>query len=82
MPPTGQTSWSRKSTPTRSSLSPFYKPSHEDLRVQAVYDTALVFTKGAQELHDTLKTLEAMAARPTTPSNSRSCFSFSKTSGS
>jgi phospholipid/cholesterol/gamma-HCH transport system substrate-binding protein len=45
-------------------LSPFYKPSHEDLRVQAVYDTALVFTKGAQELRDTLKTLEAMAARP------------------
>jgi phospholipid/cholesterol/gamma-HCH transport system substrate-binding protein len=46
-------------------LSPFYKPSHEDLRVQAAYDTALVFTKGAQELRDTLKTMEAMAARPT-----------------
>ena len=37
------------------------------LRVQAVYDTALVFTKGAQELHDTLKTIEIMAARPATP---------------
>jgi phospholipid/cholesterol/gamma-HCH transport system substrate-binding protein len=48
-------------------LSPFYKPSHEDLRVQGVYDTALVFTKGAQELRDAVKTLEAMAARPTTP---------------
>ena len=33
-------------------LSPFYKPSTEDLRVQAVYDTAQVFSKGAQELHD------------------------------
>jgi len=47
-------------------LTPFYKPSHEDLRVQAVYDTALVFTKGAQELRDSLKTLEAMSARPAT----------------
>ena len=32
-------------------LSPFYKPSNDDLRVQAVYDTAQVFTKGAQELN-------------------------------
>jgi phospholipid/cholesterol/gamma-HCH transport system substrate-binding protein len=47
-------------------LSPFYKPSHEDLRVQSVYDTALAFTKGAQELRDSVKTLEAMAARPAT----------------
>jgi len=47
-------------------LSPFYKPNHEDLRVQAVYDTALVFTKGAQELSDALKTLQAMSARPAT----------------
>jgi phospholipid/cholesterol/gamma-HCH transport system substrate-binding protein len=45
-------------------LSPFYKPSHEDLRVQGVYDTALVFTHGAQELHDAVKTLEAMMGRP------------------
>jgi phospholipid/cholesterol/gamma-HCH transport system substrate-binding protein len=48
-------------------LSPFYKPSHEDLRVQSAYDTALVFTKGASELRDAVKTLEAMAARPTSP---------------
>jgi len=47
-------------------LSPFYKPSHEDLRVQSAYDTALVFTKGAQELRDAVKTLETMAARPAT----------------
>jgi phospholipid/cholesterol/gamma-HCH transport system substrate-binding protein len=48
-------------------LSPFYKPNHEDLRVQAVYDSALVFTKGAQELNDATKTLQAMSGRPATP---------------
>jgi phospholipid/cholesterol/gamma-HCH transport system substrate-binding protein len=48
-------------------LSPFYKPNHEDLRVQAVYDMVLVYTKGAQELHDSVKTLEAMSSRPATP---------------
>jgi phospholipid/cholesterol/gamma-HCH transport system substrate-binding protein len=48
-------------------LSPFYKPSHEDLRVQGVYDTALVFTHGAQELRDSVKTLETLLARPGTP---------------
>ena len=48
-------------------LSPFYKPNHEDLRVQAVYDMVLVFTKGAQELNDAIKTLQAMSARPATP---------------
>jgi phospholipid/cholesterol/gamma-HCH transport system substrate-binding protein len=47
-------------------LSPFYKPSHEDLRVQAVYDAALVFTHGAQELRDAIKTLETLSARQTT----------------
>jgi phospholipid/cholesterol/gamma-HCH transport system substrate-binding protein len=45
-------------------LSPFYKPNHEDLRVQSVYDTALVFTHGAQELRDAVKTLDTMSARP------------------
>jgi phospholipid/cholesterol/gamma-HCH transport system substrate-binding protein len=48
-------------------LSPFYKPSSEDLRVQAVYDSALVFTHGAQELLDAAKTLESMQARAYTP---------------
>jgi phospholipid/cholesterol/gamma-HCH transport system substrate-binding protein len=48
-------------------VTPFYKPSHEDQRVQAAFDTALLFTKGAQELHDTLKTIEIMAARPSSP---------------
>lgn len=45
-------------------LSPFYKPTNEDLRVQQVYDTAQVFTKGAQELADAAKTLETLSARP------------------
>ena len=44
-------------------LSPFYKPTPEDVRVQAVYDTAQVFTKGAQELNDLVKTLDAMQGR-------------------
>jgi phospholipid/cholesterol/gamma-HCH transport system substrate-binding protein len=48
-------------------LSPFYKPSHEDLRVQAVFDTAQIFAKGASELHDAIKKLELMSARPATP---------------
>jgi phospholipid/cholesterol/gamma-HCH transport system substrate-binding protein len=48
-------------------LSPFYKPSHEDLRVQAVFDTAQIFTQGAKELHDTIKTLNLIVARPATP---------------
>jgi phospholipid/cholesterol/gamma-HCH transport system substrate-binding protein len=48
-------------------LSPFYKPTPEDTRVQTVYDTAQVFTKGAQELNDMVKTLEAMQARAQTP---------------
>jgi phospholipid/cholesterol/gamma-HCH transport system substrate-binding protein len=43
-------------------LSPFYKPSKEDLRVQAAFDAAQVFAKGAQELNDTVKTIETMHA--------------------
>ena len=53
-------------------LSPFYKPTPEDIRVQTVYDTAQVFTKGAQELHDLVKTLDAMQARPRPRPSSRS----------
>lgn len=48
-------------------LSPFYKPSNEDLRVQAVYDTAQVFSKGAQELHDAAKTLDVLLSRASSP---------------
>ncbi len=48
-------------------LSPFYKPSREDLRIEGAYDTALVFSKGAQELRDATKTLETLATRTTDP---------------
>jgi phospholipid/cholesterol/gamma-HCH transport system substrate-binding protein len=48
-------------------LSPFYKPTPEDTRVQVAYDTAQVFTKGAQELNDSIKRLDALQARATTP---------------
>jgi phospholipid/cholesterol/gamma-HCH transport system substrate-binding protein len=48
-------------------LSPFYKPTPEDTRVQVVYDTAQVFTQGAQELHDLMKTYDAVLARAQTP---------------
>jgi phospholipid/cholesterol/gamma-HCH transport system substrate-binding protein len=48
-------------------LSPFYKPNHEDLRVGVVYDTVLVYTKGAQDLHDAIKTLDSITSRPGSP---------------
>lgn len=48
-------------------LSPLYKPTPEDTRVQIVYDRAQVFTKGAQELNDAIKRLENMQAQATTP---------------
>ncbi len=48
-------------------LSPFYKPSKEDLRVEAAFDMAQVFAKGAQELNDTVKTIEIMQAQAKSP---------------
>jgi len=48
-------------------LSPLYRPTPEDLRVQGVYDATQVFTKGAQELNDALKTLDAVMAKAATP---------------
>jgi phospholipid/cholesterol/gamma-HCH transport system substrate-binding protein len=48
-------------------LSPFYKPGPEDLRAQSAFDTAQAFVKAAQELNDSLKTLDALLARATTP---------------
>ncbi|QEH36760.1 mce related protein [Aquisphaera giovannonii] len=48
-------------------LSPFYKPNNEDLRVQAVYDAAQVWTKGAQEFNDAVKELAAVQAQAKTP---------------
>lgn len=41
-------------------LSPFYKPKPDDIRAQAVIDTARVFMKGAKELGDLVKTMEGM----------------------
>ncbi len=49
-------------------VTPFYKPSHEDQRVQAVFDMTVMFSpRVRRNLHDTLKTLEVMAARPASP---------------
>lgn len=50
-------------------LSPFYKPTAADIQVQAAYDSAQIFVKGAKELSDAVATLEAMQARPMTPEN-------------
>jgi phospholipid/cholesterol/gamma-HCH transport system substrate-binding protein len=50
-------------------LSPFYKPTPADIQVQAAYDSAQIFVKGAKELHDAVETLEAMRARPQTAEN-------------
>lgn len=50
-------------------LSPFYKPTPEDIRVQAAYDSAQVFVKGAKELSDAVTTLETLQAQPMTPEN-------------
>ncbi len=48
-------------------LSPFYKPNKEDLRIEGTYSTALAFSKGAQELRDAARTLEALAGRTADP---------------
>jgi phospholipid/cholesterol/gamma-HCH transport system substrate-binding protein len=50
-------------------LSPFYKPTPEDVHVQAAYDSAQVFVKGAKELHDAVATLEALQKQPMTAEN-------------
>lgn len=48
-------------------LSPLYKPSAEDVRVQTVYDMAQIFSKGAQELNDATKKLATLQATAKTP---------------
>ena len=50
-------------------LSPFYKPTAADIQVQAAYDSAQIFVKGAKELNDAVATLEAMRSRPMTAAN-------------
>jgi len=48
-------------------LSPLYKPTPEDVRVQGVYDSAQVFASAAQKLDDAAKTLATMQSKPNTP---------------
>ena len=48
-------------------LSPFYKPTPEDIRTQAVGDTARLFVKGARELSDIVKSLDSMKGMAQTP---------------
>lgn len=45
-------------------LSPLYKPTAEDVRVQSVYDSAQVFASAAQKLDDAARTLAAMQSQP------------------
>ena len=47
-------------------LSPFYKPTPEDLRAQGVHDMAQSFMIGAKELSDAVKTLNGMQGRQMT----------------
>jgi phospholipid/cholesterol/gamma-HCH transport system substrate-binding protein len=48
-------------------LSPLYKPTPEDIRVQSVYDSAQVFANGAMKLDDAIKTLELLQSKPNSP---------------
>ena len=78
MPQTGQQARAEDlRQPVRA--QPVLQADHEDLRVQAVYDTALVFTKGAQELHDAVKTLETMAARTDDPQQQQEILQLQQT---
>lgn len=45
-------------------LSPFYKPTKEDVKAQEVYDAANTFMLGAKELSDTIASLKAMQTKP------------------
>jgi len=45
-------------------LSPLYKPTPEDVRVQSVYDIAQVFSGAATKLDDAARTLATLQNRP------------------
>ena len=45
-------------------LSPLYKPTPEDVRVQSVYDSAQVFAEAAEKLDDAVKRMALLAAQP------------------
>ena len=48
-------------------LSPLYKPTAEDVRVQSVYDSAQVFAGAAEKLDDAVKKMEQLRTTPGTP---------------
>ena len=48
-------------------LSPLYKPTPEDVRVQSVYDSAQVFAAAATKLDDAARTLAVLQAKPNSP---------------
>ena len=48
-------------------LSPLYKPTPEDVRVQSVYDSAQVFASAAQKLDDAARTLATLQNKPDAP---------------
>jgi phospholipid/cholesterol/gamma-HCH transport system substrate-binding protein len=45
-------------------LSPLYKPTPEDIRVQSVYDSAQVFAGAAEKLDDAVKRMELIKSQP------------------
>ena len=48
-------------------LSPFYKPTKEDIQAQEVYDVANTFMVGAKELSDAVTKLEAIRSTKPLP---------------
>ena len=45
-------------------ISPLYKPTPEDIRMQSVYDSAQVFAGAAEKLDDAVKKLEVLRSSP------------------
>jgi phospholipid/cholesterol/gamma-HCH transport system substrate-binding protein len=45
-------------------LSPFYKPTKEDVAAQEFYDTTATFLTGAKELKDAITSLQALRSKP------------------
>ncbi len=45
-------------------LSPFYKPTKEDIAAQEFYDTTATFLMGAKELKDAITSLQALRSKP------------------
>lgn len=47
-------------------LSPFYKPKPEDIKAQEMFDSANTYLLSAKELHDAVKTMQALQGKATT----------------